>query len=495
MKVYITLLSLLICFSIVAQIPVTAVSTTTIVTPVSTTYTNAGNTYNWGVSPNNSTVLLTGFTAGGLSYGFSSGLSGTVKLRRVNNALVTGNFSLIWAEYVLVSTNEFNMFPGYQDDMEPFFNNHTYNKGTDNFFDNTSANCNNIERLDWLLSGGYSTPVPGKIGFAIFDRGPAAAHDAFCIAAITSLDGSGNPATYGPIVRVVTANYGDLPASGIVYRILKGPAGTNLLDANPGSQNRGGVFISLQSMGIAASSTIYGYSLFSNDLPVGATPADLVDYTNTTNFPITTATGPGGVDLIAVTGIYVDLTVLPVHFISFGAVENNDIITLKWKVENETSADRYSIERSTDGIHYSTIKEVYPPANNTGANNYSLDDKVGSLSSSMLYYRIKQYDHDGSFYYSKVLAVNRNKKSSAIVIYPNPVADNLFINITAVTNDKATIKVTNSTGAQVIVQQVQLTNGNNFNTINGIDKLPGGVYQLSVIYEPGETVVRQFIKQ
>jgi Secretion system C-terminal sorting domain len=497
MKIHFTIFSLLFsCFSF-AQIPITAVSTTNSASATSTTYTNtaADTTYNWGVSPNNTTQLLTGFVAGGLNYGFSSGLTGTVKLRRATNAFITGNFTLIWAEVVNTGTNVFNMLPEYQNDMEPFFNNHTYNKGTDNFFDNVSANSNDIERLDWILSGGFSTPSPGQIGFAVFDRGATGAHDPFCIAAITSLDGSGNPATYGSIVRVVTANYGDPASSAVTYRIVKAPVGSNLLDAGTATQNRGGVFISFQSLGIAANIPVYGYSLFANDLPVAATPANLVDYTNTTNFPTNTTTALGGIDLVAVTGIYTDLTILPVRFISFDGVENNNIITLKWKVENETSVDRYAIERSTDGINYFTINQVTAIVNATGSATYSGSDNVVSLSPGQLYYRIKQYDHTGSFYYSKVLAINRNNRSSAVIIYPNPVAGNLFINIAAAANDKAVITVNNSNGAKLIIQQVQLTHGNNFCTINGIDKLAAGIYQLTITREAGPTVTKQFIKQ
>lgn len=493
MKFNFTFLSLLFyIFSATSQTAITAVSTTSSAAASSFSYTSAGNTYNWGLSPNNSTIFVNGFTAG-VPYSFASFLTGSVKLRRVNNAITTGNFTLIWAE-VVNGVNTFNMFPQYQNDMEPFFNNRTYNKGTDNFFDNTSANSNNIERLDWILASSYSTPSPALVGFAVFERGAIGAHDPFCIAAITSVDGLGNPATYSNIVRVVAANYGD-PGPNVTYRILKATVPANLLDAGTNTQSRGGLIISLQNLGIAPNAPIYGYSLFANDLPIAATPANLVDFTNATYFPTNTGTVPGGIDLVAVTGIYIANSILPIRFISFNAVENNDNINLKWRVENETSLDRYEIERSTDAINYLKVNEIRNTSNLTGANSYSLVDNVTSVLSNQLYYRIKQYDHDGSYYFSKTIAIKRHNKTSSIFVYPNPVNGNLYINISNTTTDKAVISIFNSAGSQVILQQEQLINGNNSFTIDGVDRLSKGVYLLSIKRGFGKTDTKQFSKQ
>src|SRR5258706_8152561 len=221
--------------------------------------------------------------------------------------------------------------------METFLNGNAYNKGTDNLLDNTSVNSNDIERFDWLSTSSYSTPFPDKVGFTVFDKGAVGTHDPFCIAGVTSVDGSGHPLTYGNIVRVVAANYGD-PGPSITYRVVKGPFPSNLFAVQTATQNIGGVFVSLQDLGIAANTPIYGYSLIANDLPISATSADLVDYTNTTFFPTNTGIS-GGIDLVAVTGISVANSVLPVGLLRFNAVENNDIINLNWSVENEVSGN------------------------------------------------------------------------------------------------------------------------------------------------------------
>jgi hypothetical protein len=291
---------------------------------------------------------------------------------------------------------------------------------------------------------------------------------------------------------VATANYGE-PGPSVTYRILKAAYPSDLLDAGTATQSRGGVIISLQDLGIAANSPIYGYSLFSSDLPGGATPANLINYNNATYFPINTGNA-GGIDLVAVTGIYISNAILPTRFISFDAVENNNNVNLKWAVENETSVKKYEIERSTDGINYFKVNEIKNNNNAAGSASYTITDNINAVLSNRLYYRIKQYDLNESFYYSKVISLKRNNKAESLIIYPNPATTNLFVNIPSTSSNTATVSITDAVGAQVIVQQVQLVNGNNSFTIDNIDRLSKGVYQISVKWKTGKIITKQFSK-
>jgi hypothetical protein len=56
--------------------------------------------------------------------------------------------------------------------------------------------------------------------------------------------------------------------------------------------------------------------------------------------------------------------------------------------------------------------------------------------------------------------------------------------------------VFNSAGLKVIHQQATLANGNNSFTVDGINKLPKGIYQLSIKrMSSGSIVTKQFTKQ
>lgn len=477
----------------ISQTSITAVSISTAAAPSTNTYTNGGFTYNWGISPNNTEETVTGFTSGGKSYVYANSLTGNLKFRRVDNAGISGNFTLIWAEAV-DGPSTYNLFPRYDNDMEPFFNSRIYNKGTDNLFDNTSSNKNNIERLDWLLVSPQTFATPSKIGFAIFERGAAGAHDPFCISAITSVDVSGNPSGYGNIVRISSTNYGD-PGPSLYYRILKEQYPNNLLDAGTNTQSRGGVFVSLQDLGIAAGQTIYGYSLFSSDLPLSATPTNLVDYTNSTYFPTNTG-NPGGIDLLAITGIFFETTVLPVKFTGFTAVENQNLVELKWSAENENAGDYYEVERSVDGgLSFSPLTGI-PSKTNPGANNaYSYSDNISTITIDPVLYRIKHIEAGGKFLYSKTISIIRNTKHTELFIYPNPVKDNLQINILNHQQEIVRIIISNSNGKQIIQKNINLNEGRNAVSLSEVAAFPSGSYIFTLYRPDGISISKKFIKQ
>ncbi len=236
-----------------------------------------------------------------------------VKIRRVNNGIVSGKRSLLWLEKNIVaggSANKIAVLPQYNDNMELVFDGNSLNQGTDNLFANQgdgNGNNNNIERLDVIFAGGVISTYNNKVGFALFERGADNEHDPFVIAAITSIDQNGNPTAYGKPLRINSGNWGNIPSSAVDYYVARRDPLTelNLRMSTSGKQNIGGVFITLKDLGIATGVKIYGYSVMGYDLPSCATAADLVDYTNSTYFPTNTssATSQGGIDLIALTGV------------------------------------------------------------------------------------------------------------------------------------------------------------------------------------------------
>ncbi len=268
-----------------------------------------------GATPNK--VFLNHFVAGGTPYVFEYSPTVTVVLNRVDNASVTGARDLVFnagaintapapdqininAPHVPLMTN---LLPG-NDDLR---------SGADNLFGNTGdadGNNNNIERIDVKINGtdGYFVYKPERQGFAVFERGAAGAHEGFVVSVITAIDGSGNPTGYTGLIRVVSADYGvSNPITNANYVVARrdGGVGNLLASSAPTGEGMGGVFFEFADFGIAANTTVYGYSIAAADFPLAATAADMVDVSITTNFPTTTASGGvGGIDLAAITGVF-----------------------------------------------------------------------------------------------------------------------------------------------------------------------------------------------
>ena len=323
-------LLLLVCFTFLllnthAQTPIVNASMENVATTAATSYNASGaagssfsgNNYNYtfgtATQAANNQKKLNNLTIGQKIYSYVENANSFVKIRRVNNCIVSGKRSLLWLEKNTVaggSSNNVSVVPQYNDNMESVFDGNSLNQGTDNLFANQgdgNGNNNNIERLDVIFAGGVIATYNDKVGFALFERGADNEHDPFVIAAVTSIDQNGSPTGYANPIRISTGNWGNIPSSAIDYYVVRrNPlTETNLRMSTSGKQNIGGVFITLKDLGIATGVKIYGYSVMGYDLPAGATAADLVDYTNSTYFPTNTssATSQGGIDLIALTGV------------------------------------------------------------------------------------------------------------------------------------------------------------------------------------------------
>ena len=323
-------LLLLVCFTFLllnthAQTPIVNASMENVATTAATSYNASGaagssfsgNNYNYtfgtATQAANNQKKLNSLTIGQEVYSYVQNANSIVKIRRVNNGIVSGKRSLLWLEKNIVaggSANKIAVLPQYNDNMELVFDGNSLNQGTDNLFANQgdgNGNNNNIERLDVIFAGGVISTYNNKVGFALFERGADNEHDPFVIAAITSIDQNGNPTAYGKPLRINSGNWGNIPSSAVDYYVARRDPLTesNLRMSTSGKQNIGGVFITLKDLGIATGVKIYGYSVMGYDLPSCATAADLVDYTNSTYFPTNTssATSQGGIDLIALTGV------------------------------------------------------------------------------------------------------------------------------------------------------------------------------------------------
>ncbi|MDG2616960.1 DUF4347 domain-containing protein, partial [Thermoleptolyngbya sichuanensis XZ-Cy5] len=264
---------------------------------------NEPYTYNFPVGTNNN-LVISGFTAASSTYNLVQ-LVDQLKLRRVPNANVSnaGGRQVFWYEIQNLNSsgNVLNLRPSRINTMEEALLGNVINRGVDNVFANQGDNnINNIERIDFIASGGLTAPTAANlndIGFLLLERG---GNDPLTIAAITAVDASGNPTAYGPL-QVVPAGAWGTSGFNLATAVLNdmGAGGDPRFSSNIAAQNIGGVFLSYSALGLGAGQTFFGYSVFPND--VGT---DLVNLTDAA-LNSSSASGQGGLDLVAGGGIFV----------------------------------------------------------------------------------------------------------------------------------------------------------------------------------------------
>ena len=115
---------------------------------------------------------------------------------------------------------------------------------------------------------------------------------------------------------------------------------------------------------------------------------------------------------------------LPVELASFDGIVNASSVSLNWQTSTELNNERFIVETSTEGEVFNRIGEIAGAGTSTEAHTYQFTHQTPSAGVN--YYRLKQVDFDGSFAYSKVIAVNA-AGNNKIFAFPNPVKDQLNI--------------------------------------------------------------------
>ncbi len=188
---------------------------------------------------------------------------------------------------------------------------------------------------------------------------------------------------------------------------------------------------------------------------------------------------------------------LPVKLHTFTARNVGSGVLLNWQTASETNNSGFHVERSADGLNFSSLGFVAGKSingNSTVNIGYSFTD-AQPLNGTM-YYRLKQEDLDGRFHYSKVVAVRTEQRSIQLLnLYPNPVLKDVNIMLNAELNTSLDISILDLSGSVITNQKRNAVKGNNTYSID-VSMLKAGAYFLRIVM-PGKNEIGlyRFIKQ
>jgi len=173
---------------------------------------------------------------------------------------------------------------------------------------------------------------------------------------------------------------------------------------------------------------------------------------------------------------------LPVKLTDFRLTIDNNEVRLNW--ETAGNASYFEIEKSNDNMAFRKI-EVVPGSNSQGLSKFSYIDHYPQPEN---YYRLKMFDKDGSFEYSKILFARLPR--NGIFLSQNPVQDVLEIKTGLSSNEKADLNIIDLSGR--IIKTVYSISGDQ--KIN-ISALHDGVYIARLVLKNGSVLTKSFIKQ
>ena len=186
--------------------------------------------------------------------------------------------------------------------------------------------------------------------------------------------------------------------------------------------------------------------------------------------------------------------VLSCEFISFKAVLQSQRVQLDWTALCRQEIDYFIVERSIDRNTFTTAFTTpgSPVLNEIQA--YNGVDDITTVSSGLIYYRLKSVMKSGRIILSNIILVKRNNSGLLeMKILPNPVTNQLQLLINTVKNGNADIAIIDGTGRIVYHYKENLQKGNNTITYTSAGNLPEGLYYVRVSTAEG-SIIQKFSK-
>lgn len=151
---------------------------------------------------------------------------------------------------------------------------------------------------------------------------------------------------------------------------------------------------------------------------------------------------------------------LPVLFTKFSAQCQADrSISVTWSTLQEVNNNYFEIEKTFDGITWTTVQKVAAGVNSSTEKNYQVNDPQGGAAQ----YRLKQVDRDGKANYSPIVKTSCEGRNVYVTLYPVPARDVVNLIIGSDKKVKTNLQVYDSKGKLVIDIAASITQGiNNF---------------------------------
>jgi endoglucanase len=172
-------------------------------------------------------------------------------------------------------------------------------------------------------------------------------------------------------------------------------------------------------------------------------------------------------------------SILPVKLTSFTAIPQGlHTALLNWQTAEEKDNQKFIIERSADGIHFTEIGKVMGNGNSSSLQNYGFSD-LNALE-KILYYRLVQVDLNGSKSYSETRVVNFND-GSFIDLYPNPTLGTVTLEYEIQkSGNPISIKISDLSGKDLFRSSIPSNSGKLIMPLD-LTHFPQGVYLVQFV--------------
>jgi hypothetical protein len=152
---------------------------------------------------------------------------------------------------------------------------------------------------------------------------------------------------------------------------------------------------------------------------------------------------------------------LPIKLVDFsGRVYDEQYNILSWTTAEEVNTNFFRVERSTDGVNFTTIHEEDATAEHAGKSYNYFDLILEEMP--MAYYRLVSVDNDNTTETFRIISVERSYSGRfSTTLYPNPTEGLATLEIALETDEEVLIEITNVKGELISSEVNQLQSGKN----------------------------------
>jgi hypothetical protein len=184
------------------------------------------------------------------------------------------------------------------------------------------------------------------------------------------------------------------------------------------------------------------------------------------------------------------LNPLPIELVSFTATPVQNNVSLNWVTASETNNAFFTIQKTTNGIHYDDVVTVPGAGTSSQQNFYSALDETPFTGQS--YYRLKQTDYNGQESYSSLVPIFFDASSSnEVLVFPNPGNPSDQINVKIFGFESASqLEVFNVEGQKVFATDLNTDNAIYNYQLPGFSLAPG--FYMVKVSDGMKTVAKKF---
>jgi plastocyanin len=172
----------------------------------------------------------------------------------------------------------------------------------------------------------------------------------------------------------------------------------------------------------------------------------------------------------------------PVQLKNFTAVFANKAVTATWQTASEQNLSYFSLQKSTDGEHYTEAGRVNAAGNSDKLQSYNFRDENLDANARYIYYMVKAVDNDGKYKLSPVKLIRNEGAAKKLItnMAPNPVSKDVghcMFQFNADRDGNMKAIVVDANGKTVMKFDFSANKGINNGHIHMAD-LPTGIYTI-----------------